>query len=126
MIREVPGRCPVCGSFEEVTSVSCPACSTKIEGRFQLCRFCRLTEDQKVFLNAFIKCRGNIKEVEKELNISYPTVKNRLEDVASALGYGNDTYSGEDTKNQRKRILEMLDNNEITTSEAIEMLNNLN
>ena len=83
MAREVLGKCPVCGSDTEITKISCNSCGTKIEGQFQLCKFCRLTAEQKTFLDAFIKCRGNIKEVEKELGISYPTVKNKLDDVAA-------------------------------------------
>jgi hypothetical protein len=88
MTKEALGKCPVCGENTEVTAISCNGCGTRIEGNFRLCRFCRLTDEQKSFVEAFIKCRGNIKEVERELGISYPTVKNRLEDVAYALGYG--------------------------------------
>ncbi len=120
MTREVLGRCPVCGSTTEVTGISCNDCGTKIEGHFQLCRYCRLTDDQKVFIDAFLKCRGNIKEVEKELGISYPTVKNRLEDVAGALGYG--PAPEPDAAPQRREILDRLDNGDISVEDAIEML----
>lgn len=125
MMKEALGKCPVCGQNTEVTSISCNECGTKIEGHFQLCRFCRLSEEQKYFIETFIKCRGNIKEVEKELGISYPTVKNKLEDAANALGYGdtgNSAVSEAEIASQRKEILDRLDNGEITVEEAVELL----
>lgn len=119
--KEVLGKCPVCNSNTEVTSISCDCCGTKIEGHFQLCKYCRLTSEQKAFIDAFIKCRGNIKEVEKELGVSYPTVKNKLEDVAGALGHGN--QSEPDVSGNKKEILDRLNNGEISVEEAIEQLN---
>ena len=120
MTKEVLGKCPVCNSDTEVTRISCDKCGTSIEGHFQLCKFCRLTPEQKKFLDAFIKCRGNIKEVEKELGISYPTVKNKLEDVAGALGHKRQPES-EDTS-KKKEILDKLNSGEISVDEAIELL----
>lgn len=125
MTKEAPGKCPVCGENTEVTAISCNGCGTRIEGNFRLCRFCRLTDEQKSFVEAFIKCRGNIKEVERELGISYPTVKNRLEDVAYALGYGfTQDYSphGHESAEMRLKILEKLDSGEITVEEALNLL----
>lgn len=120
MVREALGKCPVCGGDTEITKISCSHCDTKIEGRFQMCKFCRLTTDQKNFLDAFIKCRGNIKEVEKELGISYPTVKNKLDDVAAALGYKSEAVP-EDTE-KKKDVLGKLDSGEISVEEALDLL----
>lgn len=120
MAREALGKCPVCGSATEVTSISCGDCGTRIEGHFRLCRFCALTDEQKSFIDAFIKCRGNIKEVEKELGVSYPTVRNRLEDVANALGYKADTAPADTGK--RKEILDKLNSGEVSVEDALEML----
>lgn len=120
MAKEVLGKCPVCGNDTEITKIRCNSCGTTIEGQFQLCRFCRLTEDQKNFLDAFIKCRGNIKEVEKELGISYPTVKNKLDDLASALGYKTEPEV-EDT-GKKKDVLSKLDSGDISVEEALDML----
>lgn len=120
MTREVLGKCPVCGSETEVLKIGCETCGTSIEGHFELCKFCRLTSDQKLFIDVFIKCRGNIKEVEKELGVSYPTVKNRLEDVATALGYRAETdYS---YSNKKKEVLDKLNKGEISAEEAINLL----
>lgn len=120
MAREVLGKCPVCGSDTQILKIGCDTCGTNIEGKFQLCRFCKLTLEQKQFIEVFMKCRGNIKEVEKELGVSYPTVKNRLEDVVDALGYKEEAdYS---SPNKRKDILDKLNNGEITAEEAINLL----
>jgi len=122
MYKEVLGKCPVCDSNTEVTKISCNKCGTTIEGHFEMCKFCRLTPEQKSFIDAFIKCRGNIKEVEKELGISYPTVKNRLEDVAGALGHK--MVSEPQDTDKKKQVLDKLNNGEITVDEAIELLKN--
>jgi hypothetical protein len=120
MTREVLGKCPVCGSDTEVSSIFCNECGTSVEGSFKLCKFCRLTAEQKAFIDIFIKCRGNIKEVEKELGISYPTVKNRLEDAACALGYASEPDIMDEPK--KRDILNRLNNGEINVDEAIDLL----
>ncbi len=121
MNREVLGRCPVCGAGTEITRISCLNCNTTIEGHFQVCKFCRLTQEQKAFIDVFIKCRGNIKEVEKELGVSYPTVKNRLDEAIRALGYEAEN-DGEKQPADRMEILERLNKGEITVDEAVELL----
>jgi hypothetical protein len=120
MKKEALGKCPVCGSETEVTRISCDVCDTHIEGHFQLCKFCRLSPEQKSFIDVFIKCRGNIKEVEKELGVSYPTVKNRLEDAAGALGYKSEPEP--QVPGKRKEILDKLNNGEITVDEAVNLM----
>ena len=120
MAKDVLGKCPVCGNDTEITKIGCNSCGTTIEGHFQVCRFCRLTDDQKNFLDAFIKCRGNIKEVEKELGISYPTVKNKLDDLASALGYKTEPEVVDTGK--RKDVLSKLDSGDISVEEALDPL----
>jgi hypothetical protein len=120
MAREALGKCPICGSDTEVTRVSCYNCDTVIEGHFQLCKFCKLTAEQKTFVDVFIKCRGNIKEVEKELGVSYPTVKNRLEDVAGALGHKAEPETA--VSGKKKDVLDKLNNGEISVEEALGLL----
>jgi hypothetical protein len=123
MKREVIGKCPICGGQLKVTRLSCNDCKTIIEGQFELCKFCKLTAEQKAFLESFVKCRGNIKEMEKELGVSYPTVKNRLEDVAGVLGYSTEEVPVESQNTtQKKEILEKLNNGEISAQEAVELL----
>src|SRR5660397_276100 len=87
MKKEVLGSCPICDSELKVTELSCKRCGTKISGDFELCKFCQLDKEQKYFAEMFIKNRGNIKEIEKELGISYPTVRRLLDEVIESLGY---------------------------------------
>lgn len=116
--KEVIGRCPICNHEMDVTKVHCRHCNTTIEGQFSLCKFCKLNDEQKNFVEVFIKNRGNIKEIEKELGISYPTVRNKLENVIEALGY-NAKYT---PKVDKKEILAKLSAGEISAEEAIKML----
>jgi len=81
------GRCPQCGRPLSITQLSCAPCGLKIEGSFSNCKFCQLEQEQLNFLEVFVKCRGVIREVEKELGLSYPTVRSRLDDLIAALGH---------------------------------------
>ncbi len=119
MKREVLGKCPVCGEELSVTKLSCHKCHTNIEGNFTLCKFCKLTDEQKNFVEVFIKSRCNIKEIEIELGISYPTVRGRLENVIEALGY-SPKYT--EPTVDKKEVLRKLNNGEITSEEALRLL----
>lgn len=87
MANRMPGRCPVCGETMEITTLHCHSCDTTISGHFATCKFCELSEEMQDFVGTFIRSRGNIKEVERALGISYPTVRGRLDAVIKALGY---------------------------------------
>ena len=119
MKREVLGKCPVCDDELHVSKLSCDNCKTNIEGKFSLCKFCKLTNEQKSFVEIFIKSRGNIKEIEKEMGISYPTVRSKLENVIETLGY-SPTYTQPEVN--KKEVLEKLSSGEITSDEAIKLL----
>lgn len=120
MSKEVLGKCPVCDANTEITRITCNTCKTNIEGHFYPCKFCRLSSEQKLFIDAFINARGNIKEVEKELGISYPTVKNRLEDVISALGYKIQEESI--NLNRKREALNKLNSGELSVEETLNFL----
>lgn len=122
--RRLPGRCPVCEDEMMVTRLRCPSCETAIEGTFALDKFARLSREQLEFIEVFIKSRGNIKEVERELGISYPTVRGRLDNVIEALGYRVE-HSPEDggpPRTRRKEVLDALNKGEITSEEALRLL----
>lgn len=123
------GKCPVCGEKLSITKLSCPKCSTSIEGDFQPCEFCRLPEEDLDFIKIFIKCRGSIKDVEKELGISYPTVRSKLDAVIKGLGFevpSKDTIKERDIKEKAKmEILDQLSNGTISAKEATEKIKNL-
>lgn len=119
MSKEVIGTCPICGDVLYATRLSCNTCHTNLEGEFSLCKFCKLNPEEKQFIEVFIKNRGSIKEIEKELGISYPTVKGKLDNVIKSLGY--DAKEEPNTIN-KKEILEMLNNGEISSEEALRLL----
>ncbi|MEA4882703.1 MAG: DUF2089 domain-containing protein [Clostridia bacterium] len=125
--REVLGQCPVCGEKLDVTRLTCKSCDTVIEGRFDVCKFCALGPEQRSFVDVFIKNRGSIKDVEKELGISYPTVRNRLDAVIVALGHKVDKDDDPDDAQpgavaKRKDIVEALARGEISADEAVQQL----
>ncbi len=126
MRKPVPGLCPICGDRLFVTRLHCHRCATTIEGNFEPCRFCSLSPEHKAFLEVFVKCRGNIKEVEKELGISYPTVRNRLDGALAAMGFGSDGADDRvETAGRRKEVLDALSRGEISADDAVKLLRNL-
>jgi hypothetical protein len=78
---KVPSRCPSCGGTLQVRELHCPGCDTKVEGVFDSCPVCALPEEYRALLDLFLKARGNAKRVERELGVSYPTVRARLEQL---------------------------------------------
>jgi len=104
-----------------LTRLACETCGSSLEGRFELCRFCRLTPEQQQFVEVFLVNRGNIREMERVLGISYPTVRSRLDAIIETLGY---TVNREDQVDQEKRraILEALEKGELSVSEALQRL----
>lgn len=118
MKKEVLGKCPVCAHDMKVTKLYCQHCKITIEGEFELCKFSKLSLEHKHFIDVFIKNRGNIKEIEKELGISYPTVRSKLENVIQALGH----HSAPVVTVNKKDVLEKLSRGEITAEEAVNLL----
>jgi hypothetical protein len=124
-MHPLPGECPVCGGEMLVTKLACRECDTTIEGRFVTGPFAQLSSDQLVFLELFVKNEGKITHMEKDLGLSYPTIRNRLHEIIRALGYepgkeDNAVMSEED----RRKILEDLNQGKITSEEAMAMLRN--
>jgi hypothetical protein len=123
MKYKAPGLCPVCGEPLLVTRLSCNHCQSRLEGEFESCKFCRLPAEQREFIEVFIKCRGNIKDVEKELGISYPTVRNRLDGAIEALGYQVESNTATAEKDEyRQEVLRALENGEISAADATRQL----
>jgi len=129
MKYQAPSRCPVCEHELTISRLTCKHCQTNLEGNFTSCKFCKLPAEQLEFIEVFIKCRGNIKDVEKELGISYPTVRGRLDGVIQALGYSTEKSDAKELpdefKERRQEILAALENAEITPQEAAKQLKKL-
>jgi hypothetical protein len=119
-----PTTCPVCGGDYEITNLTCKKCSSELNGHFSGCDFCGLSDEDAFFVLTFLKCRGSIKDVEKQLGISYPTVRGRLDTVIKRLGLKS-TTSAQDLKEERRQIIERLDKGEINTDQAAELLRSL-
>ncbi len=124
-VNKLIGKCPVCQENMEITEIKCNDCDTTIRGHFFLDKFSRLDPDQHKFVEVFIRSRGNIKEVEREMGISYPTVRNKLDEVIEALGYKPEDSPDDNKSKKRKEILDSLENGEIKSQEAVEMLKNI-
>lgn len=88
MPHDVISTCPVCSNELAVTRLHCRSCGTTLEGDFSVGRFGRLNRDQVVLLESFLRSRGNLRDMERELSISYPTVRSRVEALIRALGFG--------------------------------------
>lgn len=77
--------CPACTGPLEVEAYGCPACGTRVEGSFAGCTFCGMSDEDRYFCLVFLQCEGSIKDVERIMGISYPTVKSRLEKLRAFL-----------------------------------------
>lgn len=117
-----PGKCPVCSHDLEVTRLQCTSCGTAVEGHFEPSRFSRLDPEQLAFLELFLKARGNLKDVERELGLSYPTVRNRLEAALAALGFAVEPHQKIEAGRRRREILDALDAGKIGAEEALRQL----
>jgi len=117
----VPTECPVCHDDLLVTRLVCRNCGTALEGRFTMGRLFQLTPEQIHFVEVFLRCEGKLNHVQEELGLSYPTVRSRLTEVISALGYevGQERESGEE---RRQEILDRLARHEISSEEAFQLL----
>lgn len=121
-----PAKCPVCGGEMTVSRMRCGTCGTELSGSFAPCRFCGLEEKHLQFVETFLRCRGSIKEVEKALGVSYPTVKNMLEAALTALGFEEKPeLRALRQEEERSEILTRLAAKEIDVDTAIEALNQI-
>lgn len=129
MPHDVISTCPVCSSELAVTRLHCRSCGTSLEGDFTVGRFGRLNRDQLTLLESFLRARGNLRDMERELGISYPTVRSRVEALVRSLGFGPradadaeevavPTESRADRSAARQAILERLASHEISAEEA--------
>src|ERR1700736_5373687 len=84
--RRPPSNCPVCNHRLATTRLTCPDCSTELSGAFTSCEFCVLTDEDRDVLRVFLSSRGNMKELERHLGVSYPTARSRFDAVLSRLG----------------------------------------
>jgi hypothetical protein len=113
--KKLVSQCPFCEGKLEISRLGCMQCDTSIETTLPIPAFFRLPSDLQQFVLIFLRCQGKIRDVEKELGISYPTVIKRLDLVNVLLG-NRTAPSG------RKDILEQLERGDITVQEATQLL----
>jgi hypothetical protein len=118
----IPKKCPSCDGVLKVAELCCDDCKTSIQGRFDLPMFACLSDEEDRLLKIFLSARGSIKEVERSLGISYPTVKARLEQLLAKLGLGQ---SQDGVRLRRLEVVEKLERGEINAAEAIKCLREL-
>jgi hypothetical protein len=129
-MRKVLEQCPSCGNPLIVTEMTCPRCQTVVRSQYDLCPFCNLTAEQTVFVKLFVQNRGNLRDMEKALGVSYPTVRGKLEEVAARLG-GSPLPSGgvssaspapAEAENERRQVLRLIAEGKLTPQEGLAWL----
>ena len=128
MPHDVIATCPVCAGELAVTRLHCRSCGTSLEGDFSVGRFGRLSREQLTLLESFLRSRGNLRDMERELGISYPTVRSRVEALVRALGFGpradaddaveDPTTVSPSAGTTREEILEALARHEMSAEDA--------
>ena len=121
MGNPVVAKCPICSEQLKVSRLECDSCGTRLEGSFSLGRFHALSSDQLEFLETFIRARGNFKDIERELGISYPTVRSRLDAMIRALGFPSQAEPDRESE-RRKEILRELAEGRIAPDDAANLL----
>lgn len=121
----MPTHCPVSGEPLEVTRLHCPESGVTIEGNFQPNEFALLPAENLEFLRLFVKVRGNLKELERVLGLSYPTIRQRFENLVSVLGYELPVEPRANQTVRRTEILERLERGEIGADDAARELRSL-
>jgi hypothetical protein len=144
MVHDVIATCPVCSGELTIARLHCRSCGTALEGEFGVGRFGRLDREQLSLLESFLRSRGNLKEMERELGISYPTVRGRVDALIRSLGLADgadvdaddefgagfaddvaDEPDGSDVAAERRAILERLARKEMSADDAAAALRQL-
>jgi hypothetical protein len=119
--HRAPRDCPVCGTELTTTRLSCGSCGTEVSGSFATCAYCGLDEAQREVLRVFLVSRGNIKELERHLGVSYPTARQRFAEVLAALGFEQADPAGP-PRASREEVLARLAAGELSVDEAAGLL----
>ncbi len=124
-MRPIILKCPSCGGNLAVRRLECPSCALSLESAFELPAILKLSRSQLDFAEVFIKNRGVIRDVERELGISYPTVRAKLDEVVAAMGFqGRETSEGPQVQEDSSRhaVLRELRDGRISPEDALRTL----
>ena len=111
----LPSGCPLCGGVIEVKQIKCTGCGSEINGSFKTDAIMELPPEYQKFIAVFLRHRGNIKAVEKELGISYPTINKMLDSINTML---NATSMNQEKPLTRKEILDSIERGEMSVKDA--------
>jgi hypothetical protein len=127
-LNQAPRSCPVCGERLALTRLSCDECGTELAGHFPTCEYCALSQDDRETLRIFLSSRGNMKEVERHLNVSYPTARARFDGILIKLGFedqgfdeGHGSVKGQ-PGHGKDEVLQALSEGKINVDEALKKL----
>ncbi len=119
--KQAPRSCPVCAEALALTRLSCDECGTELSGHFPTCEYCGLSSEDRETLRVFLASRGNMKEVERHLNVSYPTARVRFDQILAKLGH--DAMDDSPGKSQPSlEVLESLAEGTIDVDEALKRM----
>jgi len=82
---KVIAKCPACQGELQITALKCADCGMEMRNNFEISMFDRLNREQYQFLISFLRNRGNLKEVQEDLGMSYPTAKRKLDELLYKL-----------------------------------------
>ena len=121
-MNKMPSICPVCDERLYVTRLHCRNCDTALEGYFETGRMGRLSPEQLDFVETFVRCEGKLIRMERELGLSYPTLRSRLNEVIQQMGFEVGAPEPGVDEEERHRILDELASGEISSDQAMSLL----
>lgn len=123
-LKQAPRQCPVCSEELTLTRLACDECGTELSGHFPTCEYCSLSQEDRQTLTVFLASRGNMKEVERHLGVSYPTARTRFDVILSKLGLpaGADDGPAENEGDGKLDVLGELAAGTIDVEEALKRL----
>jgi hypothetical protein len=121
-LHRAPTHCPVCSTGLVTLRLGCRACGTEVSGRFSSCAFCRLTADDLEMLAVFLRSRGNMRDVQAHLGVSYPTARQRFTALLGKVGLADPVPAAAPADVDEVQVLDDLAAGRITVADAAGLL----
>jgi hypothetical protein len=121
-VHPQPRSCPTCNGALTVRVVACASCGTEVHGQFRRCEFCALDDDERRLLRVFLAARGNAKEIERYLGVSYPTARARIDGLIAAVDATDSDHQDTDRVSSRRELLDRVAAGELDVGEALALL----
>ncbi|MDR1852734.1 MAG: DUF2089 domain-containing protein [Propionibacteriaceae bacterium] len=115
-MKRTPASCPVCDGKLTTTRLSCQDCGTELVGDFGACSFCALDPAEMDIVKVFLSSRGNMRDLERHLGVSYPTARARFAAVLNKLGLSDNSAK------DRDEILRQVAAGELSAEDAAKLL----